>query len=208
MLSLDKKELILRNISMVKHFVSKFYVDDFGLNYDLLLSQGMAGLLNCVDEYNSKNGIKFQTFASNKIKLEILNEIRRTSSFTMDDVLVVKKYCSNMLTNFYTGTSNNNINLNSNNDISIKNKCLLAFTAFLDEFLIDSTNVQLGDLINDLAKDIDTLSKLEKSVLYLFYKEELNYNQISIVLDISTNHIFYIHAIGLSKIREFIKQKQ
>ena len=211
MISLDKKELILNNISIVKHFTSKFYIDDFSLDYDLLMSKGITALFNCVDEYNERNGIKFSTFASNRIKLEILNEIRRTSSFSQDDVLYIKNFCDEFLSNFYKNYSDNehsdSYTKNFILDKKLKNKCLLAYTAFLDDFLFDSEDISIHDLINNSNEYFNLLSRLEKYVLYLFYKEELNYNQISVVLNISTNHIFLIHTIGLSKIREFINKK-
>lgn len=210
MLSLNKKELVLRNLCIVNHFVSKFYIDDFDLNYDLLVSKGITGLLSCADEYNEKNGVKFSSFASNKIKTEILNEIRRTSSYTKDDVLYVKNYCDNILS---TIRNNSDINtcLDINDfssifDLNMKNKCLLAFSAFLDDFLLDSEDIQLNSLIN-LQKDICMLSCLEKNVLYLYYKEELNYNQISSILNTSNNYVFMIHTIGISKIRELLNKK-
>lgn len=208
----DKKELILENISIVKHFASKFYIDGFDINYDSLLSRGINGLLNCVDEFNSKSGIKFSSFASIGIKLAILDEIRRTSSFNEDDILQVKDYCDELLISFYNNPSNdkdNILNINSDNSSysDIKNKCLLSFTAYLDDFLFDLKPVALNTLILDLNKEISsTLSYLEKLVLYLFYKEELNYSQISIVLNISNDLIFNIHSIGISKIRWLIKK--
>ena len=211
MLNSDKKELILKNIPMVKNFASKFYIDDFNIDYNSLLSRGTKGLLNCVDEFNSSNGVKFSSVASNNVKLEILDEIRRMSSFTTDDILQVKNYCEEVLYSFCNNSTNNdeddsNINFDASRYDNIKNKCLLSFTAYLDDFLFDSEDIALNTLILDLNKNIDTLSYLEKLVLYLFYKEELNYHQISSVLNVSSDLIFNIHVIGLSKIRELINK--
>lgn len=211
MLNSDKKELILKNIPMVKHFASKFYIDDFNIDYNSLFLRGTKGLLNCVDEFNSSSGVKFLSVASNNVKLEILDEIRRMSSFTTDDILQVKNYCKEVLYYTFCNNSTNNdeddfnINFDTSHYNNIKNKCLLSFTAYLDDFLFDSKQISLNTLILDLNKNIDTLSHLEKLVLYLFYKEELNYYQISSVLNVSSDLIFNIHVIGLSKIRELIK---
>ena len=212
MLNKDKKELILGNISIIKHFASKFYIDDFDINYDSLLSRGTKGLLSCADEFNGRSCIKFSSYASNKIKLEILDEIRRTSSFCKGDILQVKNYCEEVLDSFYNNSTDNddelfNIHFGDSSYNNIKNKCLVSFTAYLDDFLFDSKPIILNELVLNLNKEIsNTLSYLEKLVLYLFYKEELNYTQISMVLNVSSDLIFYIHTIGISKVRGLIKK--
>ena len=212
MIQANKKELILKNIYIIKHFASKYYIDDFNISYDTLLSSGMNGLLNAVDDYNIKSGIKFSLFASNNIKSQILNEIRRTSALTRGDVLQVKKYCEENLEQFYKinadDTSEYFKRLDSTDIIHppLKSKCLLVYTAYLDDFLLDLENVNLSKLVNTLNAGIKKLSHLEQLILYLYYKEELTYSQVEQVLNISECSIFGIHTIALTKLRELLKK--
>ena len=207
----NKKELVLRSIPIIKHFASKYYIDDFNISYDTLLSTGMNGLLNVVDEYNNKSGVKFSLFASNSIKYQMLDEIKRISSLSKEDILQVKKHCEDNLDTFYKINSDNASEYINELDFmyaiqpQLKNKCLLVFTAYLDDFLFDSKEVNLNELIAVLNSEIKKLSHLEQLILYLYYKEELTYYQVKQVLNISECSIFCIHTIALSKLRELIK---
>ena len=89
MIDTNKKELILKNIHLIKHFASKYYVDDFGINYEVLTTSGLNGLLEAIESYNPKSGVKLSTLASNSIKFKILDEIRKSSSFTKEDITQV-----------------------------------------------------------------------------------------------------------------------
>lgn len=211
MVQSNKKELVLRSIPIIKHFASKYYIDDFNISYDTLLSTGMNGLLNAVDKYNTKSGVKFSLFASNNIKRQMIDEIKRISSLDNEGILQVKKYCEDNLNNFYKINSDNTSEYMNKLDSmyaiqpQLKNKCLLVYTAYLDDFLFDSKEVNLNELIAVLNSEIKKLSHLEQLILYLYYKEELTYYQVKQVLNISECSIFYIHTIALSKLRELIK---
>mgnify|MGYP001596616578 CR=1 FL=1 len=212
MVQANKKELILKNIPIIKHFASKYYIDDFNISYDTLLSSGMNGLLNAVDEYNIKSGVKFSLFASNNIKFQILKEIRRTSALSRGDVLQVEKYCEENLDKFYRINSDDaseylkKLNPAGVIQPQLKNKCLLVYTAYLDDFLLKSEYVNLNELINVLNDGTKKLSYLEQLILYLYYKEELTYYQIEQVLNIPECSIFGIHTIALSKLRKLLKE--
>lgn len=208
MIGLNKKEIVSRNIYLIKHFASKYYVDDFNIDYNTLVLAGMSGLLESIDNYNVKAGLKFSLFASNNIKFKILDEIKRTSSLTQEDVLQVKKYALDYLLNFYNSTDNNqnetNLKHSYNIDKKFKNKCLIVYTAYLNDFLLDSININANELLEIFDTGIKKLSNLEQQVLYMYYTEEFDYLQIRHLLDIPEDNIFFIHTIALAKLKEYL----
>ena len=207
MVELNKKELILKNIYLIKHFASKFYIDDFNINYESLINTGMNGLLEAIEDFNPHAGLKFSSVATNIVKFKILDEIKRASSFTKEDVLQVQSYTTEYLNAFrsYNATDDNNEITNLINiDNRFKNKCLIIYTAYLDDFLSDLTIVNTNESLNILDSGIKQLSNLEKKVLYLYYTEEFNYSQIKFLLDVPEENLFFIHTIALAKLREII----
>lgn len=206
MIDTNKKELILKNIHLIKHFASKYYIDDFGINYEALTTGGLNGLLEAIESFNPKSGVKLSTLASNSIKFKILDEIRKSSSFTKEDIIQVSNYGVDYLYNFRT--FNENGDENSKNDLihidtNFKNKCLIVYSAYLKEYLLDSKLLSTNDMLTIFDSGVKNLSALEQKILYMYYTESFNYFQIKSLLDISESNIFFIHTLSLAKLREY-----
>ena len=75
---LDKEELIIKNIPLVKYMASKYYTSKLGLEYEDLVSYGTMGLIDAANKFDCGKGAKFSTFASLKIKSFIIDEIRKS----------------------------------------------------------------------------------------------------------------------------------
>ena len=206
MIDTNKKELILKNIHLIKHFASKYYVDDFGINYEVLTTSGLNGLLEAIESYNPKSGVKLSTLASNSIKFKILDEIRKTSSFTKEDIAQVSSYGVNYLSNFRDSNDSSDENYKNdliNIDTNFKNKCLIVYSAYLKEYLLDSKLLSTNDMLTIFDSGVKNLSALEQKILYMYYTESFNYFQIKSLLDISESNIFFIHTLALAKLREY-----
>lgn len=208
MVEINKKELVSKNIYLVKHFAFKYYIKGFNLNYSDLVSSAMSGLLEAIDSYNPQSGLKFSLTAINSIKFKILNEIKRTSSITEEDVLQVKKYTLDYLSYFREINSRDNKNYIDNLinvDESFKNKCLIIYTAYLRELLIESKNsISFNELLVFFHEGLKNLSDLEQKVMYMYYTEEFNYSQINSLLNLSESNIFFIHTLALAKLKEYL----
>ena len=73
-----KEKLILEYASLVKVVAGRLsmqvgqYVD-----YEDLISYGIFGLIDAIDKFDNKKGVKFETYASLRIRGEIIDNIRR-----------------------------------------------------------------------------------------------------------------------------------
>src|SRR5690554_1735957 len=72
------QDLILRYLSLVKYHASriKMMVPSF-IEEDDLLSYGVLGLMDAVNKYDPDKGVLFKTYASRRIRGEIIDHLRK-----------------------------------------------------------------------------------------------------------------------------------
>ena len=71
---LAREALIVHNLRLVSHIVKKYYAS--AASQEDLNSIGTIGLIKAVDNFNTKNGAKFATYAARCIQNEILMHFR------------------------------------------------------------------------------------------------------------------------------------
>lgn len=71
-----RDELVLAHVPLVRHIVGRMSVPK-GLDRDDLYGYGMLGLLAAADTWDESRGLKFSTFAFNRVRGAILDELRR-----------------------------------------------------------------------------------------------------------------------------------
>jgi RNA polymerase sigma factor for flagellar operon FliA len=73
------KEKIVENyIPLIKHIVNRMNISlPPYLEYEDLISYGIFGLMQAVERYDAKKGIKFETYAYARIKGSIIDELRK-----------------------------------------------------------------------------------------------------------------------------------
>lgn len=72
----SRDELVLAHVPLVRHIVGRMSVPR-GLDRDDLYGYGMLGLLAAADTWDESRGLKFSTFAFNRVRGAILDELRR-----------------------------------------------------------------------------------------------------------------------------------
>ncbi|MEW6095344.1 MAG: RNA polymerase sigma factor WhiG [bacterium] len=72
-----REELILKYASTVKYIAGRIAINTPPqVEFDDLVSYGILGLIDAIEKYNPAYGIKFKTFAINRIKGAIIDELR------------------------------------------------------------------------------------------------------------------------------------
>ena len=73
-----REELIMEYVSLVKLVAGRLAIY-LGANveYDDLVSYGIFGLIDAIDKFDYGKGIKFETYASLRIRGSILDQIRK-----------------------------------------------------------------------------------------------------------------------------------
>ena len=72
-----KKVIIEEYINLVKIIAGKLYnYYASNIEYDDLMSYGVIGLIDAIDKYDPSKNIKFETYASIRIRGSIIDQIR------------------------------------------------------------------------------------------------------------------------------------
>lgn len=186
-----------------------------------LMSAGSLGLIEALEKFKPEMGFKFETYAENRIKGAMLDELRRMDWFTRglrqrvrvleDSVRKVEQF---------TGHAPSVQELQSITGLSLKeieqglealqNQICISLEA-VEDGLLRSKDSKENDpfshalhqeLIDKLAQLIDELTPRERMVLSLYYADELNMREAALVMDITEGRVSQLHSQALAKLRK------
>jgi RNA polymerase sigma factor for flagellar operon FliA len=224
-----KKRLIVYYVSLVKIVAGRMY-NFYGskIEYDDLLGYGILGLIDSIDKFDITKNIKFETYAQIRIKGAIIDNIRKLD-WIPRSLRKKSKELQNaiFLLENRLGRTPNNDEISEHLNIPVKELELLMSdmstfnVSSLEDFLISG-----GDYSNNISQDtstpegafekkeierllansIDSLSKNEKTVISLYYYDELTYKEIGHVMELSESRISQIHSKSILKIRNSLEK--
>lgn len=223
----EREQCILDNINLVRYIASKYYTESIGIEYEDLVSYGTMGLIDAANKYEDDRNCKFSTFASMKIKASIIDEIRRRSAVSRNDVANINKYnyaVKELQNNLFrepteleiakflrVSTSEihkieNNIHLMSTTSLDTvifqgNNDITLVDTLKAEESSLPDKKILEDEKVEILAKAIDMLKEKDKLVLSLYYYEELNLKEIGRILEVSESRVCQLHSRAIVNLR-------
>ncbi len=222
-----KEQLIEKYIPLIKHIVNRMNVNlPPYLEYEDLISYGVFGLMQAIERYDTKKGIKFETYAYTRIKGSIIDELRKID---MIPQAVRKKI--KMLQNAFSemeqllGHSVNDSDICkylciTKNDLhkiyeEISAACgALSFDELIEyEDARQASNqpdiqAEKGEVKEILGNAINKLPLQEKLVITLYYYEGLNFKEIAEVLELSQGRISQIHTKAILRLRGHLSRKK
>ncbi len=233
--SIEAKNKLIENYShIVKIIVGRICVGDkFGsLDRDDLYGSGIIGLIEAIDRYDMNHGVKFETYASTRIRGQIIDSIRK-SNWIPKDI----KASLNELEAAYNQLAIAELPMNDENLMEIMNldaaklRKIMGYASqsnlfYLDNFIqgddeeerfidtiADSTDTPLEELLKKqtshyLSESIKKLSEKEQLVLSFYYYEELTFKEIATILNLSEARISQIHTKAIFRLRGFMNKFQ
>ena len=217
---IEKNMGLVRKIAWHMHGRVKSAVD-----IEDLIQIGMYGLVTAAQNYVVKEGVSFSSYASIRIRGEIVDHLRRNSNLCRTTIQMQQKY------KFSVEALSKQLQREPNNDeiaveMGLKTAELhnweQAFAAnthqsldtVYDEFSIwfatkeQNPEEELTDteLRENLVEALKTLPEREALLIQLYYVEELNVYEIAEVLDITTGRVSQIKKNAISRLREYIKK--
>lgn len=223
---LVREKLIVQYAPLVKYVAGRLSIY-FGSNveYDDLVSYGVFGLIDAIDKYDLAKGVKFETYASLRIRGAVIDSIRE-----LDWVPRSLRQKNKELSKIYTQLENELGHGVSDKDVADKlgismddyYKLLNDISVFsimsLDEFLEQNYESNVGALVpskgshpedfvefNELKDTLsDVINKLpekEKLVISLYYYEELTLKEISAIMNVSESRISQLHTKAILRMR-------
>lgn len=202
------------------------------VNRDDLRSLGMMGLFNALERFDPDRDLKFDTYASFRIRGTILDGLRKEDWLPRSSREKTKKIESTIEKLEQTKMGNVSaeeialeLKITPEEVITTLNENFFANIISVDDNPSDQDdkegkgfhfkdekaihpeeNVIREELYGDLANVITTLNKNEQLVLQLFYKEELTLTEIGHIMELSTSRISQIHSKAIFKLRNLLSK--
>lgn len=222
------REALIINFSPLVKFVAGRVGIGLPRNVDQsdLVSYGIFGLIDAIDKFEPERGFKFETYAINRIKGAILDELRamdwvprsvRARAREIERSLAELEHRLQRSPSDEELASHMNMPLDDLQN-ALAEISLLGVVA-LDEMLGPDSSNSLVDLVADasgaspeaafqkeetrriLADAINRLPDREKLVLTLYYYEGLTLAEIGDVLSVTESRVCQIHAKSVMSLR-------
>ncbi|MCD7033756.1 FliA/WhiG family RNA polymerase sigma factor [Metabacillus sp. GX 13764] len=202
------------------------------VNKDDLVSLGMFGLYDALEKFDPTRDLKFDTYASFRIRGAIIDGLRkedwlpRSSREKAKRVeAAAEKLEQRLLRNVTPEEVAKELNLPEEEVLAIMSEGFFANILSIDDQVQDQDDGEhagiilkdekmetpeermlKAELVQQLAAVVGQLSEKEQLVVSLFYKEELTLTEIGQVMGLSTSRISQIHSKALLKLRHILEK--
>ncbi|WP_165175091.1 FliA/WhiG family RNA polymerase sigma factor [Desulfovibrio sp. ZJ369] len=189
-----------------------------------MISSGTLGLMEALGKFRPQLGIRFETYAENRIRGAMLDELRRLDWFprslrqrvrVLDEAMrKVEHEKGRQATEEdlqdITGLELRDVRQGLE---ALQNQLWLSLDAIQDTLSGDSpesggelySSTARRELIERVAPLIDRLTPREKLVLSLYYTDELNMRETAEIMGITEGRVSQLHSQALSRLRrEFV----
>lgn len=221
-----REKIIIEYAGLVKIVAGRLSIYlGYNVEYDDLVGYGTFGLIDAIDKFDYDKGVKFETYASLRIRGAILDQIRK-----MDWIPRTLRQKQKRLDAAYQkiestyGRAATDEEIAKELDISIEevdswqNQTQISNLVSLDEYMeqgegkVESNQsedfaqpqkiVEKQELKELLIKALEYLTEKEKKVIVLYYYEDLTLKEISAVLEVSESRVSQLHTKALQKMRQ------
>jgi len=218
----DREQLILDHVPLLKHVVGRMAVDlPTSVDRDDLIGFGMIGLVQAADAWEPGRGLQFSTFAYAKIRGAVLDELRRSDFLPRgrrEKVRALERTVAAL--EQQTGLPPSPEHIADTLDISLDevDEILLSAKSAACTSLDLEGGGELRGLLSDpsssdpqgsaewlemkelLVAAIHALPDQEKTVITLYYAEELLLREIATVLGVTESRVSQIHTRALYRL--------
>jgi RNA polymerase sigma factor FliA len=228
---IDKQQHLTTFAPLVKriaqHLVARLPVS---VEVDDLIQVGMIGLMDALDRYEEMPGAQFATYAQQRIRGAMLDELRhmdwlpRSARRNMREIEAAISALQQRL-----GHSPSETEIASELKVSINIYHEMLFEArgaqlvhyedfgeneeedYLERHCADDDADPLLSLLDDdlrrtLIAAITALPEREKTLMGLYYEQELNFKEIGAVLGVSESRVCQLHSQAIARLRARLRE--
>jgi RNA polymerase sigma factor FliA len=176
-----KKQIILNYVNLVHYVIhhSRFAINSI-LDERDYFQYGIEGLNEAIDRFDPDYGTKFETYAIQRIRGKIIDELRKLQRKYKDDAN------ESSIESFYT-----NVSLTKSPED--EDGYTLGEIIPSDSEPV-SVTVEKTEMKEYLMSAIKELNERDRLILSLYYFENLNYKEIAEVLKITISRVSQIHT--------------
>ena len=222
-----REQIIVEYASLVKVVAGKMsmYLGS-NVEYEDLVGYGVFGLIDAIDKFDLTKDVKFETYASLRIKGAILDQIRkmdwiprtlRQKQRKLDEAQkAVEQRTGHAATDMEIAQE---LGLTDDEYIEMQSQLKVTGLISLNEFMEAGGNepemetksnvhfeqpedkVSKDELKAKLEESLSLLTEKEKKVILLYYYEDMTLKEISKILEVSESRVSQLHTKALLKMR-------
>ena len=196
------------------------------VEYEDLVSYGVFGLIDAIDKFDTNKDVKFETYASLRIRGSILDQIRKMD-WIPRTVRQRQRKIDEAIKSLEARTGKTPTDEMLAEELGVRGEELLSWQSqlkvtnvvSLNEF-VESGNEPVMDAkgnfrfaqpeeviaeteLKQMLKDaMQLLTEKEQKVILLYYYEDLTLKEISRVLEVSESRISQLHTKALQKMKK------
>ena len=220
-----ENDRLMEHIGLVKRVALhlKTRLPNF-MEIDELIQVGTIGLIEAAKSFDNSKGVEFEIFARTRIRGAILDQVRKLSYLPRSAMVNIRDH------NEATAALSSELGREpSQTELAeFMGKDLESFhkerthayrfqTVSLESQVMDDVEIpsneinepesELADaqLLNALEGSIESLPERDKTIISLYYVEEMNLKEIGAVLDISESRVSQILSGTVKKLRTHLK---
>ncbi len=223
-----REKIILEYAPLVKIVAGRLSMYlGYNVEYEDLVSYGIFGLIDAIDKFDFLKDVKFETYASLRIRGAILDQIRkmdwiprtiRQKQKKIDAVIrEIEISCGRMATDEEIAEK---LGITADEYLDWQSQMKITNIVSLNEFLEQGSEVsnesshtkstqfdtpeevlERDELKKILTEALELLTEKERKVIVLYYYEELTLKEISSILEVSESRISQLHTRALQKMK-------
>jgi len=228
-------ELVLRYSPLVKFVIGRMAISPSGVfDVDDAIAAGTIGLLHAIDRYNPDQGVRFETYALQRIRGAIIDATRSLSPMsrtTLRRMRAMDEAVAALTQHLGRAPTRRELAVELDVPTDELERMLVESTHFVvsldDGSEDDSDAPSMGELLHDpnaraiedeifepdeivhrLSSAIESLPKRDQLVLNHYYKEERTLREISREIAVSESRVSQIRSAAVAKLSVLLSANQ
>lgn len=223
-----REKIILEYAPLVKVVAGRLSMYlGYNVEYEDLVSYGIFGLIDAIDKFDCMKDVKFETYASLRIRGAILDQIRKMD-WIPRTIRQKQKRIDAAIKEIETQSGRSAtdeeiaklLGITDAEYLDWQSQMKITNVVSLNEFLEQGSEVsneagstrsaafdspeeilERDELKKILTQALELLTEKERKVIVLYYYEDLTLKEISNILEVSESRISQLHTRALQKMR-------
>lgn len=218
----SRQDLIKNFMPTIRYWAKHYnYQYHHVLDFEDLVMVGVIGLIDAMNKYKKDKKNQFKTYAEFRIRGEIIDELRKQDWMTRSERTKQKKYTqakkdlteelgrdptSEEVSNVLPFKSNDMIRLEQYE----KGETIKPYVEgeTMSRGSLESVEFEAYALKKTLSVIMDELPKTMRLIVTLKYFEDLNFHEISDVVNLSEGRICQLHAEALGVLKDHLETQK
>ena len=224
----SREKIILEYAPLVKVVAGRLSMYlGYNVEYEDLVSYGIFGLIDAIDKFDCMKEVKFETYASLRIRGAILDQIRkmdwipRTIRQRQKKIeAVIKEIEQNTGRGATDEEVAKGLGITEDEYLDWQSQMKITGIVSLNEYMEQGSDVSQAysrhttsrfeapeervekeELAKVLGEALQMLTEKEQKVITLYYYEELTLKEISSILEVSESRVSQLHTRALQKMK-------